>query len=220
MYILQLFLCLIVAYMAGSINFAILITRWAKGIDIRTVGNKNPGTSNVGRVVGKGYAALVFTGDLLKGLIPLYLAKTLFFQENHYTGYFALLLTGMMAVTGHCWPLFHRFRGGGGLATSIGVYMFFVPVEFISAMLVSYLIVLLKFRRKKYAYGQLTPMFFVGITPVFVLLSSLLFDTNLNASVHIGGHPWYIITGVFALSIYIAVINLKIVLRRIFNKKS
>ncbi|HJX72143.1 MAG: hypothetical protein A2Y71_14105 [Bacteroidetes bacterium RBG_13_42_15] len=100
---------MILAYLAGSINFAILISRWVKGIDIRTIGNKNPGTSNVGRMVGKGWAALVFTGDLAKGLIPLILARILFFPEDHYADYFPLFLTGMMAIAGHCWPLvYHR----------------------------------------------------------------------------------------------------------------
>jgi len=219
MYILQIFLCLILAYLAGSINFAILITRWVKGIDIRSVGNKNPGTSNVGRMVGKGWAALVFAGDFSKGLIPLILARILFFQQEHQTDYFPLFLTGMMAVTGHCFPLFHKFRGGGGLATSIGVYLFFVPVEFLATLIVSFLIVLKFYRKKKYSYGQITPMFFVAITPFFVLLSNLFFDKNPDTFICPGGHPWYVITGVASLSVYISMINLRIIRRRILKKK-
>jgi glycerol-3-phosphate acyltransferase PlsY len=220
MYILKILLSMILAYLAGSINFAILISRWAKGIDIRTVGNKNPGTSNVGRMVGKGWATLVFTGDLAKGLIPLILAKTLFFTQDHYADYFPLFLTGMMAIAGHCWSLFHRFKGGGGLATSIGIYMFFIPVEFFITLFISFLIVVLFFRNAKYSIGQITPMFFVSLTPIFLILSNVFIDKNLYSSIGIGGHPWYVITGIIALSLYIFMINIKIVLGRLSKEKS
>ncbi len=220
MYILKFLLCMILAYLAGSINFAILISRWAKGIDIRTVGNRNPGTSNVGRMVGKGWAGLVFTGDLVKGLIPLIIAKALFFREDNYSDYFPLFLTGMMAIAGHCWPLFHGFKGGGGLATSIGVYLFFIPVEFFIALFLSFLVVLLFFRNIKYSFGQITPMFFVFLAPVFVIFSSIFFNKHLFFYISIGGYPWYVITGIISLSLYLLIINIKIVLRRLFTKKS
>jgi glycerol-3-phosphate acyltransferase PlsY len=206
---------MIFAYLAGSINFAILISRWAKGVDIRAVGNKNPGTSNVGRMVGKGWALLVFAGDVAKGLIPLILARTLFFPEDHYADYFPLFLTGMMSIAGHCWPLYHGFKGGGGLATSIGIYMFFIPVEFFITLFISFIAVQSLFRHAKYSFGQITPMFFVSLAPVLVILSSIFFDKNLWDSIKIGGHPWYIITGIIALSICLFIINIKIVLRRL-----
>ena len=220
MYILQILLCMILAYLAGSINFAILISRWAKGIDIRTVGNKNPGTSNVGRMVGKGWAALVFAGDLAKGLVPLILARTLFFPEDHYTDYFPLYLTGMMAIAGHCWPLFHQFKGGGGLATSIGIYMFFIPAEFFITLFISFFIVQLLFRSKKYSFGQITPMLFVPLAPFLLIFSNMFFDINLYDSISMGGHPWYIIAGATALSVYIFIINIRIVLGRFSKEQS
>jgi glycerol-3-phosphate acyltransferase PlsY len=211
---------MILAYLAGSINFAILISRWARGIDIRTVGNRNPGTSNVGRMVGKVWAGLVFTGDLAKGLVPLILAKALFFQEDNYTDYFPLFLTGMMAIAGHCWPLFHGFKGGGGLATSIGIYLFFIPAEFFIALFVSFLVVLLFFRNTKYSFGQIIPMFFVFLASVLVIISSTFFvEKHLFYSISIGGHPWYVITGIIALSLYLLIINIKIVLRRLSKEK-
>jgi glycerol-3-phosphate acyltransferase PlsY len=208
------------AYLAGSINFAILISRWVKGIDIRTVGNRNPGTANVGREVGKGWAALVFFGDLAKGLIPLFLSKAFLFPEDHYQDCLALFLVGMMAITGHCWPMYHRFKGGGGLATSIGIYMFFIPVEFFTALVVSYLSVQLLFRKKKYAYGQLVPMFFIPLAPLFVILFSLFLDIQVGENLQIGGNPWYLITGVACLSVYILIINIRIVRQRLSRDSS
>lgn len=217
MYFLYLAISLIVAYLAGSVNFAILVARWAGGIDIRKAGNLNPGTANVGRVLGKVWAVPVLAGDLVKGLIPLILAKTLFFPVESYGDYFALFLTGMAAITGHCWPVFHGFRGGGGLATSIGVFMFFIPVEFFAALLIGFLAVRLLFSKKKYAIGQLVPMFFIPLAPVLVILSNLLPEVKLAGNLSLGGHPWYVVTGVAALSAWIFIINIRIVRGR-FSK--
>lgn len=211
MYFAFLIIFLLLAYLSGSINFAILISRWAKGIDIRNVGNRNPGTANVGREVGKGWAALVFLGDVAKGVIPLVLAKALVFQEDNYQDYFALFLMGILVITGHCWPLYFQFKGGGGLATSIGIFMFFIPVEFFTALLISYILVTLMFRKKQYPYGQIVPMFFVPLTILSVILSSLFFEVNPGGILHVGGYPWYVITGVIALSLYLTLINIRIV---------
>jgi acyl-phosphate glycerol 3-phosphate acyltransferase len=211
MYFLLLLVSMIFGYLAGSVNFAILITRWVRGIDIRTVGNKRPGTANVGREIGKGWAALVLSGDLAKGLIPLFIAKSFLFPDDNYTDYFALFLIGMSVISGHCWPIFFGFRGGGGLATAIGVYMFFVPLEFLAALILAFMTVQLFFHRKKYPHGQLTPMFFIPLANVLVILSSFLTDKDLPGSLKLGGHPWYVITGVIVLSVYIVLINIRVI---------
>jgi glycerol-3-phosphate acyltransferase PlsY len=208
------------AYLAGSINFAILISRWTRGIDIRTVGNYNPGTANVGREVGRGWAALVLAGDLAKGLIPLILARLFFFPEENYTDCFALFLTGMSAITGHCWPLYFRFRGGGGLATSIGVYMFFIPLEFFAALVIAFIIVQVFFRKKKYAVGQIIPMVFVPLTPVLVILGNLMHYTSLFGTLKAEEHPWYVVVGVITLSVYIVIVNGRTVAERFSKNKN
>jgi glycerol-3-phosphate acyltransferase PlsY len=217
MYAVKLIICLAGAYLAGSINFAILISRWVRGIDIRQVGNKNPGTANVGREVGKGWAALVFLGDLSKGLVCLILAGIFLFPVGHATDFFPLVLTGMAAITGHCWPLFFQFRGGGGLATSIGIYMYFIPFEFFLAMVAGFAMVRLFFRGEKYAVGQLVPMFFVPMAPVLTLISALFIHMKISDHLVIGGYPWYLVAGVALLSVYIFTINLRIVRGR-FSK--
>ena len=218
MYFLLLLISMAFGYLAGSVNFAILITRWVRGIDIRAVGNKRPGTANVGREIGKGWAAIVLAGDLTKGLISIFLAKAFLFPDENYADYFALFLTGMSAIAGHCRPVFFRFRGGGGLATSIGIYMFFIPVEFLAALILAFLSVQLFFRRKKYAHGQLTPMFFIPLAVVLVIISSLLTDTRLVDGLKLGGHPWYVITGVVVMSIYIVLINIRVISVRFSGK--
>ena len=92
--------------------------------------------------------------------------------------------------------------------------MFFVPVEFFVTLLVSYLAVQIFFRTKKYAYGQLVPMFFIPLAPLMVILSSLFLDIPVGDNFRIGGYPWYMITGVALLSVYIFMINLRIVRQR------
>ena len=106
------FLVVIVSYLLGSINFAYITAR-IKGIDISSEGSGNPGTSNVLRTLGKGSAAIVLFGDLLKGAIPI-----IFFYQDQY-----FLVYGLAAVVGHIYPVFYRFKGGKGVATYVGVYV-------------------------------------------------------------------------------------------------
>ena len=106
------FLVVIVSYLLGSINFAYITAR-IKGIDISSEGSGNPGTSNVLRTLGKGSAAIVLLGDLLKGAIPI-----IFFYQDQY-----FLVYGLAAVVGHIYPVFYRFKGGKGVATYVGVYV-------------------------------------------------------------------------------------------------
>ena len=106
------FLIVILSYLLGSINFAYITARM-KGIDISSEGSGNPGTSNVLRTLGKGSAAIVLFGDLLKGAIPI-----VFFYQDQY-----FLVYGLAAVVGHIYPVFYRFKGGKGVATYVGVYV-------------------------------------------------------------------------------------------------
>ena len=106
------FLVVILSYLLGSINFAYITARM-KGIDISSEGSGNPGTSNVLRTLGKGSAAIVLFGDLLKGAVPI-----VFFYQDQY-----FLVYGLAAVVGHIYPVFYRFKGGKGVATYVGVYV-------------------------------------------------------------------------------------------------
>ena len=106
------FLVVILSYLLGSINFAYITARF-KGIDISSKGSGNPGTSNVLRTFGKGSAAIVLFGDLLKGAIPI----VYFYQDQYF------LIYGLAAVVGHIYPVFYKFKGGKGVATYLGVYI-------------------------------------------------------------------------------------------------
>jgi len=95
--------------------------------------------------------------------------------------------------------------------------MFFIPVEFFAALVIAFLVVRVFFRKEKYSIGQLTPMVFIPLAPLLVILSSLLMDTRLFNTLKLGGHQWYVVVGVIVLSAYIIIINIRVVRARISN---
>lgn len=124
-------LSIVAAYVIGSINFAVMVGQM-RGVDIREEGSGNPGMSNVLRTMGKGPAAMVFAGDTLKGVIGAAMGWfgagiagviTPADGVSHWA-----FLAGLAAVLGHCYPVFHGFRGGKGVATGFGVLIFTVPL--------------------------------------------------------------------------------------------
>lgn len=111
------------AYIIGSLDFAVVVGRM-HGVDIHSVGSGNPGTANVMRTLGRGPAAMVLVGDTLKGVIAAALGMVVSGDPQSTLAVGA----GLAAVVGHCFPLFHRFRGGKGVATALGAVLFIIPV--------------------------------------------------------------------------------------------
>ncbi len=111
---------LIISYMVGSISFAYYICKIFYSINIRQYGSGNPGATNVLRVLGKKPALIVFTADLLKGLIMVSLGR--FFGGERLA-----LLSAIAVVIGHNWPVFLNFKGGKGIATSFGAIIGISP---------------------------------------------------------------------------------------------
>jgi glycerol-3-phosphate acyltransferase PlsY len=108
------------AYLAGSIPFGFLIGKM-RGVDVRTVGSKNIGATNVFRTVGKKWGLLAFLCDFLKGFVPVLLAKK-FGGEAHLP-----LAVGLMTVVGHMFTCFMKFKGGKGIATGFGMLVGLLP---------------------------------------------------------------------------------------------
>ncbi len=121
-------LWLLVGYLLGSIPFGLLLTR-AIGIDIRSVGSGNIGTTNVLRTGNKGLAAATLLLDGGKGAAAVLLA-------SHYGGAEASVLAGVAAFLGHCYPVWLGFRGGKGMATLFGVALAAVPIAGVIGLLV------------------------------------------------------------------------------------
>ena len=121
---------IIAAYLLGSIPVGLLISRFSQGVDPRQAGSKNIGATNVMRVAGKKAAALTLIGDLLKGFLPVAAARLLDLPEQ------ALLLVGLGAILGHIFPVFLKFKGGKGVATSFGVFLSLAPLIALIALLI------------------------------------------------------------------------------------
>jgi glycerol-3-phosphate acyltransferase PlsY len=112
-----------VAYLLGSIPFGLIVGK-SRGVDPRTSGSGNIGATNVGRLLGRKFFALVFTLDLLKGLLPMLAAAAALRGETPERRTYVLwLLVGAAAILGHMFSLFLGFRGGKGVATSTGVLL-------------------------------------------------------------------------------------------------
>ena len=111
---------LVGAYLAGAIPFGFLIGKM-RGVDVRTVGSKNIGATNVFRTVGKKWGLLAFLCDFLKGFVPVLLAKK-FGGEAHLP-----LAVGLMTVVGHMFTCFMKFKGGKGIATGFGMLVGLLP---------------------------------------------------------------------------------------------
>lgn len=116
-------LAIVAAYAVGSIDFAVVVARM-HGVDIRSVGSGNPGAANVMRTLGRGPGVMVFAGDMLKGVVAAGMGMV---AGGDPVGVLAFG-SGLAAVVGHCYPVFHRFRGGKGVATAVGVVLFTIPV--------------------------------------------------------------------------------------------
>ncbi len=118
------YLIFLLAYLLGSIPFALLIAR-PFGIDPRQHGSRNLGATNVARLLGKKWGLLTLLGDMGKGILPMILALKLF--KGHPLQDWLVAGSGLAAFLGHLFPLYLRFRGGKGVATATGVFLVLCP---------------------------------------------------------------------------------------------
>lgn len=112
----------VTAYIIGSIPFGVLVAK-AKGIDLRSVGSKNIGTTNVLRALGKFPALMTLLGDSLKGAVAVLLCRAVIGGEPWEA------LTGISVILGHIYSIFLSFKGGKGVATGFGVLAAYSPVS-------------------------------------------------------------------------------------------
>ena len=117
---------IILAYVIGSIPWAVWISRGVYGVDVRTEGSRNAGATNTFRVLGKRAGVAVLLLDLVKGIGAVMLASTIrhLFNDHDYYKLFQLSLA-YAATFGHIFPLFARFKGGKGVATLTGAMFYF-----------------------------------------------------------------------------------------------
>jgi glycerol-3-phosphate acyltransferase PlsY len=124
------FLLLIFAYLLGSIPTGVILARAFSNVDPRTQGSKNIGATNIYRTAGKKLGVITLLGDILKGLIPVVIARGAL--ESH----FWIGAVALAAFLGHLYPIFLKFKGGKGIATGLGAFLALAPLSAILSLLV------------------------------------------------------------------------------------
>lgn len=119
----MLVVSVVIGYLLGSISSSTIISRWFAKIDIREHGSGNAGATNTLRVLGTRWAIIVLLIDVLKGVLAVIIAWKL--GPGHEWVAYA---SGLAAIVGHNWPIFFGFRGGKGIATTIGVLLLVAPI--------------------------------------------------------------------------------------------
>jgi acyl phosphate:glycerol-3-phosphate acyltransferase len=117
---------IVVAYLIGSLSFAVIVSKAFGLADPRTFGSGNPGATNVLRTGNKAAAAVTLALDALKGYVPVMLAYA--FARRFGWGDATIAAVGLAAFCGHLWPVFFKFKGGKGVATAAGVLFAFNPL--------------------------------------------------------------------------------------------
>ncbi|MBP3707935.1 MAG: glycerol-3-phosphate 1-O-acyltransferase PlsY [Clostridia bacterium] len=113
----------VIAYAIGSINFSIIFSKKFAGFDVREKGSGNAGTTNMLRSVGKGLAALTLICDILKGVISILIAIGIGKIAKDIKPEIVVQVAGIFAIIGHTFPVYFGFKGGKGVATSLGILL-------------------------------------------------------------------------------------------------
>lgn len=114
---------LIIAYLIGSVNFSVLISKRVAGFDVREKGSGNAGSTNVLRSVGKGAAVITLICDILKGVVAISIAIIIGNIIKNSNKELLVQIAGIAVVIGHTFPIFFGFKGGKGVATSLGIIL-------------------------------------------------------------------------------------------------
>ncbi|WP_221565216.1 glycerol-3-phosphate 1-O-acyltransferase PlsY [Alkalihalobacillus sp. TS-13] len=155
----------IIGYLIGSISFSYQIAKKIKKIDIRTQGSGNAGATNTLRLLGWGPAITVLLLDASKGIVAVLLSYLVGVE-----GWIAFI-AGLFAIIGHNWPVYYGFRGGKGVATTIGVFAILVFIPALISGIVAILTIAIS------RYVSLGSLIFMFLTPVLTLIFGD-YDTN------------------------------------------
>ena len=160
---------IVLAYLLGSISFAVLMSKIFRLADPRTYGSKNPGATNVLRSGNKLAAVLTLVGDCAKGWLAVWLALRL--DEQLAFGETGIALIALAVFLGHLWPVFLRFAGGKGVATALGVLLGLNPILGL-ATLVTWIVIAYAFR-----YSSLAALVAAVFAPFYY---GLLFGSDIK----------------------------------------
>ena len=171
-----LIISIILGYLIGSVSFANIIVKKIKGENINEIGSGNAGTTNVFRTAGFFPAIITFVLDMLKGsvavLLPLLLAKL--FKESYPAIY--MMAGGVLAILGHIFPVFFKFKGGKGMATFLGIILAINPLVFL--INISFMLVVILITRMV-SIASISSAVLIPILTIFLNKHSILKEQNI-----------------------------------------
>ena len=137
MNVLMFTISVVLGYLIGSFPTSFIMARALKGVDIRQVGSKNAGATNVLRSVGKLPALITLIVDIVKGIFVVTIVANFFYPYIENLDYdFYRSFLGLAAVCGHIWPIWLRFKGGKGVATTLGVAIGLAPIVLLPSLVI------------------------------------------------------------------------------------
>ena len=155
---------IITAYLLGNISTSYIVAKRLAGVDIRTQGSGNAGSTNVLRILGKKAGALTFIGDVLKGLIAVLIARFIAYGANLDDTTCAYIAV-VAVVLGHNYPVFLGFKGGKGVATSLGSMLGMNPL--VALLCLGFFIIIVAITK----YVSLGSILGIGLSPVIMMLN-------------------------------------------------
>ena len=215
MNIVLLLILMLAGYLSGSISFATIVTRVVSGKEIREMGSRNPGTLNVGANIGRHWGLLVALLDVLKSFLPMYITSRVLSSESDPFLFFAVMIVGVAAIAGHWKPLFHRFRGGQCVGTTIGVFLYIIPFEFLFSFFLGAVLIYFFLRKLVEKWARWVPLTFILLVPIVTAVSNAVFDFQVVGNVSLGGHPWYWMAGIGGVCVLMLIINFSYIRSRI-----
>ena len=192
----------IIAYAIGSINFSVLISKKMAGFDVREKGSGNAGTTNMLRSVGKKAAAITLLCDILKGVASIGIALIAGNIVKNVDKAVLVQIAGILVVVGHTFPIFFEFKGGKGVATSLGVIMM-INWKIGLICLVFALVIM--------AFSRMVSMGSVGAAILFPVLTLFI---NTNFIVEASGMKYFIFSVILAAMV---IFNHRANIKRIAN---
>ena len=155
---------IIISYLLGNISTSYIVAKRLAGVDIRTQGSGNAGSTNVLRTLGKKAGALTFIGDVLKGFLAVLIARLMAYGMNMDQSTCAYLAV-VAVVLGHNYPVFLGFKGGKGVATSLGSMLGMNPV--IALTCLGFFIIIVAIAK----YVSLGSILGIGLSPIIMLIN-------------------------------------------------
>ena len=192
----------IIAYAIGSINFSVLISKKMAGFDVREKGSGNAGTTNMLRSVGKKAAVITLLCDILKGVVSIGIALIAGNIVKNVDKAVLVQIAGILVVVGHTFPIFFEFKGGKGVATSLGVIMM-INWKIGLICLVFALVIM--------AFSRMVSMGSVGAAILFPVLTLFI---NTNFIVEASGMKYFIFSVILAVMV---IFNHRANIKRIAN---